>query len=213
MATSSPLTRSTRCKAPGAALLLAVRLAGWRRLLQIGLFANAMVLLGIYTAVAIQAKVFNAYQDYQLERRQHQAAAPRSEPLAEGELIGRLEIERLGVYAAVIEGTSDSVLRKALGHVGRTALPDDAGNMVIAGHRDTFFSTLGKVRRGDRIVLVTPGGRHEYVVEQTRITDPADVSALDEQTQPTLTLITCYPFHWIGPAPQRFIVQAVRPST
>jgi sortase A len=80
--------------------------------------------------------------------------------------------------------------------------------MAIAGHRDTFFGELGKARRGDRIVLVTPEARHEYVVDATRIAEPTDLSALDDGEHAMLTLITCYPFNWVGPAPKRFIVQA-----
>jgi sortase A len=189
-----------------------------KRVIEIGLFCAGGTLLALYAGARIESKVFNAYQDFRLEERRRQNQNNKdpavAKPLpAEGDVIGRLEIARLGIRAAVVEGISPSILRKAVGHVPQTALPDESGNLVIAGHRDTFFSELWDIRPGDRMVLATPEGDHEYVVERTRITEPEDMAALRDDGGAKLTLITCYPFRYIGPAPMRFIVQGRRRSS
>ena len=123
-------------------------------------------------------------------------------------LIGRIDIPRLGVSAIVRKGVDDRTLRRAVGHVPETALPGEAGNVALAGHRDTFFGPLRRVREGDRIRLRTPDGDFNYVVRESRIVEPTDLSVLAPTSGATLTLITCYPFNYVGPAPQRFIVRA-----
>lgn len=123
-------------------------------------------------------------------------------------LIGRIEIPRLGVSAIVREGVDNRTLGRAVGHVPETARPGDAGNVAFAGHRDTFFSPLKRVRVGDRIRVSTPDGDFSYVVSETRVVAPDDVSVLAPTTEPALTLITCFPFNMAGPAPDRFIVRA-----
>jgi sortase A len=128
--------------------------------------------------------------------------------LASGALIGRVEIPRVGVSAIVREGDGTATLRHAVGHIPRTALPGEVGNSGLAGHRDTFFRALKDVRSGDRITITTPRGTHHYTVRRTRVVDPEDVSVLDPTPAQTLTLVTCYPFYYIGSAPRRFIVQA-----
>jgi LPXTG-site transpeptidase (sortase) family protein len=128
--------------------------------------------------------------------------------LREMSLIGRLEIPRIHLSTVVAEGASARVLRKALGHVPGTALPGQYGNIAIAGHRDTFFRHLGKLRSGDTINLITPNGRFRYAVERTEIVGPDDVGILQSGGDSSLTLVTCYPFYFVGPAPKRFIVHA-----
>jgi sortase A len=100
------------------------------------------------------------------------------------------------------------VLRRAVGHIPETALPGEIGNAGLAGHRDTFFSGLRNVRRGDRIIVTTPGSIAHYEVRSTRIVEPTDVAVLAPTPTSTLTLVTCYPFNYLGAAPQRFIVHA-----
>ncbi len=108
-----------------------------------------------------------------------------------------------------MQGDSDKILRLAVGHMPQTALPGQSGNMVFAGHRDSFFRALRSVRKGDQIVVDTPSGSYDYEVESTSIVAPTDLSVLRSiNGRRELTLITCYPFSWIGSAPQRFIVQA-----
>jgi sortase A len=122
--------------------------------------------------------------------------------------IGRIEIPRLKLSAVTREGADARTLRRAVGHVPSTALPGEPGNAAFAGHRDTFFRKLRDVRKGDEIVFTTPEGRHRYVVSDVRVVQPSDVSVLEPTPSPVLTLVTCYPFNYIGSAPERFIVRA-----
>jgi sortase A len=129
-------------------------------------------------------------------------------PPAEGALIGRVEIPRLALSAVVLEGDSDRVLREAVGHIPGTALPGAAGNVAIAGHRDTFFRALRNIHRDDDIALETTAGTYHYRVDSTDIVGPKDIQVLKPSDQPSLTLITCYPFSYVGSAPERYIVHA-----
>jgi len=108
----------------------------------------------------------------------------------------------------VLEGDDDVILSEAAGHVPSTALPGGAGNVAIAGHRDTFFRALRNIRQEDVITLSTAGGTYQYRVESLDEVKPKDVQVLDASINPTLTLITCYPFNYIGAAPLRFVVKA-----
>jgi LPXTG-site transpeptidase (sortase) family protein len=125
-----------------------------------------------------------------------------------GAVLGRLEIPRLRVSVMVREGVDDATLRKALGHVPGTAIPGRTGNVAVSGHRDTFFRPLRFIRKDDVIRFVTEQGRFEYLVESTRVVTPKNVEVLNATAQPTMTLITCYPFYYLGHAPKRFIVRA-----
>jgi len=129
------------------------------------------------------------------------------------EPVSMIEIPRIGVSAAVVEGVAPADLRIAAGHVPGTALPSEIGNVGIAAHRDTFFRKLRYIRQGDTIILTTPSAYYKYAVESTAIVDPANVQELQNSAQSTLTLITCYPFYFVGPAPQRFIVRARQVGT
>jgi sortase A len=108
----------------------------------------------------------------------------------------------------VLEGVEEDTLALSVGHVPETALPGSDGNVALAAHRDTFFRGLEHIRVGDDILLTSIGSDRDYQVVATRVVAPTDVYVLNETGTPTLTLITCYPFHYIGPAPKRFIVQA-----
>lgn len=129
--------------------------------------------------------------------------------LAHGPL-ARLEIARLGVSGYVLEGFDADTLRRAIGHSPASARPGEPGNVVLAAHRDTFFSGLRDVRKGDVIDLQARGGRTlHYRVTNVFITDPTDVRVMNPTPgRNLLTLITCYPFQFVGSAPQRLIVQA-----
>ena len=130
-------------------------------------------------------------------------------PPVPGGLIGRIEIPRLGISAIVIEGTSARSLRRAVGHIAGMALPGQGGNVGISGHRDTFFRPLRNIRRNDIITLTTLLGEYRYRVVSTRIVQPDSVEELDPSRDEILTLVTCYPFYFVGPAPKRFIVRAL----
>ena len=122
--------------------------------------------------------------------------------------VGRLEIPRLNVSVIVMEGEDDATLARAVGHVPGTALPWEPGNTVMAGHRDTFFRPLKNLREGDQIRMTTPRGTFEYRVSSTKIVEPDDLSVLAPTSARSLTLVTCYPFVYVGRAPKRFIVHA-----
>ena len=133
---------------------------------------------------------------------------------ANGDLLGRLEIPRLNLAAIVREGVDDDTLRRAVGHVPSTALPGEAGNFSIAAHRDTLFRALKDIRKDDRVTFQSDNHTFTYQVFSTRIVKPTDISVLQPEPdqkhapQKTLTMITCYPFYFVGSAPERFIVKA-----
>ena len=131
----------------------------------------------------------------------------------DGALLGRLEIPRLGVAVMVVQGVKDGDLRRAAGHIPGTALPGEPGNVGIAAHRDTFFRPLRRIAPDDTITLDTLRGKYYYRVVSTKIVPPQDVGVLYPTGHDTLTLVTCYPFDYIGPAPKRFIVKAERIRT
>jgi sortase A len=125
-------------------------------------------------------------------------------------LIGWLEIPRLAVSAAVLEGDDDRTLEVAVGHLPDTALPWEDGNVALAGHRDTFFRPLEQVRVGDDVRLATRHGEFQYRVRRLAVVDPENVWVLNPSGHVGLTLITCYPFRYVGSAPKRYVVQAER---
>jgi sortase A len=124
--------------------------------------------------------------------------------------MGRLEIPRVHIAAMIAEGTSPRVLSRAVGHAVGTALPGQPGNITLAAHRDTFFRHLGDVRTGDIIELNEPGHEYRYQVRFTAVVGPKDTWVLEPTGKETLTLLTCYPFHFVGPAPGRFVIRARR---
>ena len=142
--------------------------------------------------------------------RTHNAESLETQPPAPSAVIGRLEIPRLRLSAMVQEGADTRTLRRAVGHIPGTALPGRAGNVGLAGHRDTFFRALRDIQLRDAIELETGRGTYRYVVESTRIVRPSDVQVLESSGGESLTLVTCYPFYYVGTAPKRFIVRAQR---
>jgi sortase A len=121
-----------------------------------------------------------------------------------------LRIPRIGVEAPLLEGTDDWTLNRGVGHIEDTAAPGAGGNVGIAGHRDGFFRALKDVNAGDLLDIETRAGVAHYRIERTWIVEPDDVSVLDPTAVPSVTLVTCYPFYFVGSAPQRFIVRAER---
>jgi sortase A len=135
--------------------------------------------------------------------------SPSTPPkLKEGDLVGRLEIPRLDLSVMVLEGVASRTLRLGAGHIPGTPFPGTGSNAGIAAHRDSFFRALSKIQQNDRIRFQTPQKTYEYRVVSTEIVEPTDVAVLDATSAETLTLVTCYPFYYIGPAPKRFIVKA-----
>jgi sortase A len=125
-----------------------------------------------------------------------------------GTWLARLEGPSVALTATVLEGTDDATLRRGAGHIEGTPFPGAAGNVGIAGHRDTIFRPVRDLKLGDRLLLTTADRVLEYRISETKIVKPADVYVLDPTGRPMLTLVTCFPFKFIGNAPQRFIVHA-----
>jgi sortase A len=165
------------------------------------LLTGAVLMLGYCGFVLVDAWIFQRRAAHALD--QPRAAAPEG-------LIGRIEIQRLGMSVAVAEGTDDPTLRRAVGHIVGTALPGQLGNIGIAAHRDTFFRPLRNIRRDDIIMLTTLGGEYRYRVVSTKVVNPTDLAVLNSDGNEILTLVTCYPFYFVGSAPHRFVVRAAR---
>lgn len=178
--------------------------------LERALFALAVVLLGWYVVQQVSTVYYQAVSSRELEiiRMATPVTTQARTALPIGSLVGRIDIPRLGVSAIVREGDDTSTLRRSVGHIPQTALPGEPGNSGLAGHRDSFFRGLKNARAGDRITVTTEDAVLRYVIRQTRVVEPDDVAVLNPTSGRTLTLVTCYPFSYIGAAPQRFIVQA-----
>lgn len=127
---------------------------------------------------------------------------------AKSAFVARLEVPRLDLNAMVVDGIDDSTLRRAVGRIPSSSLPGEPGDVALAGHRDTDFRSLQGIRRGDLVRLRTSQGPFEYRVESIRIVPPSRVDVLTPESHATLTLITCYPFRYVGAAPLRYVVRA-----
>lgn len=182
------------------------------RFLERLLLVVGLALVGYYVYVTVETHLYQAMENRELDAIL--SSAPPSAPLsrrpppAPGSMLGRIEIPRLEVSAVIRAGTDARTLQLAVGHIGGTALPGESGNIGLAGHRDTFFRRLRNIRADDEIRLVTPEGTFRFEVAETQIVSPKDTWVLNPTPQATLTLVTCYPFTYIGSAPDRFIVRA-----
>jgi sortase A len=169
-----------------------------------------------YTAFHVAARyVYQAYETRVFDREVAlRPAAPKDAPSPDAparSLFGKIEIPRLNISAIVKEGVDERTLGFAAGHIPHTALPGQPGNVGVAAHRDTLFRNLKDVRRDDRITLTTLDGEYIYRVVSFQVVQPTDISVLDPSPdEMTLTLVTCYPFYFVGHAPKRFIVRALQ---
>ena len=206
-----------------------------RRLARWFLLTLGIACLGIYAAVFLQRELYQAYESWQFDREPHADAANaslvpeqsgghtlpahrmgvparnagrQSVRLGENALIGRLSVQRLHLTAMVREGVDNRTLRLAVGHIPSTALPGQAGNVGVAGHRDTFFRGLKDLQTKDEILFSTASGDYRYIVDSLLIVEPDNVAVLATSAGNVLTLVTCYPFSYVGNAPKRFIVRA-----
>jgi len=150
----------------------------------------------------------HAYQAIELKKFKQAGLLSEPHILAEGDVIGEIQVPRLGLNAIVVQGDSSANLRRAVGHLSKSALPGEWGNVALAGHRDTFFRTLRDIRLGDEIKFKTRERSFEYLVESIEVVSPTDIRVLKSSTGHDLTLLTCFPFHYVGPAPNRFVVRA-----
>jgi sortase A len=181
-----------------------------------GLLLLGALLLGYWTFVIVGTEWFEARTMRRLETKRS-AHATQSGPRLAGRgraapmrhsVIGRIDVPALHVSAVLLEGTEARDLRLGAGHIEGTALPGELGNVGIAAHRDTFFRALQRAQPNQRITVTTPDGTYSYVVESMRIVNPQAISVLAPTLDPVLTLVTCYPFYYVGPAPNRFVLRA-----
>ncbi len=204
---------------------LVVRIEALKRIVkwaQRGLFACAVLFLGYFGFAVADAWIFQRRENADLDRllrnqravsegtpRPESSTSPKGAPAAVTDgLIGRLVIPRLLLSAVVVEGIDKSTLRRVVGHIPGTALPGQPGNVGLAGHRDTLFRPLKDLRIKDEIQFSTLNGDFRYVVESLVVVDPNNVGVLAPSSENMLTLVTCYPFFYIGAAPKRFVVRA-----
>jgi sortase A len=188
---------------------------------QRALFACAVLLLGYCAFSLSDAWVFQRRESRDLDRllrgwRAAGAVTSQPESAAKaGSLIGRIEIPRLLFSVVVVEGVEKTNLQRAVGHIPGTVLPGEAGNVGLAGHRDTFFRPLKDLRIKDEVQLSTLKGIFKYEVESLRVVEPDNIGVLAPSGENVLTLVTCYPFYFVGAAPKRWIVRAkqVSPQT
>jgi sortase A len=192
--------------------------------------------LGYCAYVLLEARVYQAYQSRRFQQAVNDAEIPvagvelpGTPAMAAGPLVppsaplkkitrvarpdfplGRIEIPRIGLAAMIMEGLDGGTLRRGVGHVPGTPLPGQPGNVALAGHRDTFFRPLRDIRNDDEITLTTLDGSYLYRVDLIGVVEPGDVGVLDNSSDAVLTLVTCYPLYYLGPAPRRFIVRAHR---
>ena len=165
--------------------------------------------LGMYAYETVEARRFQAEQTAAFERGAKAQASPNE--VRRGGLVGMLDVPRLQLSTPVIEGDDTRTLKRAVGHLPDTPMPWDAGNSAMAGHRDGLFRPLKDVKVGDEIRFRTTRDELRYRVTKTSIVMPDDLSVLEPQSDSaTLTLITCYPFFYVGNAPKRFVVHATR---
>ncbi len=190
----------------------------FRLRLQLALFGAGLLALscsaGLWLYAAVEQRWHSARFDRVLQASPSKPVGTPADSMLSvdtaGAPVGRLEIPALNLSVMVFEGDGDSILARGAGHIPETAWPGVPGNAGIAAHRDTFFRRLEKVRVGDEVVLTTLAGPYCYRVQSIRVVGPDDVQVLASTATETLTLVTCYPFHYIGSAPYRFVVRAQR---
>ncbi len=197
------------------------------RWLQNGFLIAGILLLALWTRAYVESRGFQSGESRKLDAALRKAESGVSgaatskaafigapalglvNPIARPQgTLGRIEIPRLGIKAIVAEGSDMKTLDRAVGHLTYTALPGSPGNCALAGHRDTFLRGLGGVRVDDVIRIVTLERTHTYEVEWTEVVKPNRVDVLDSTASRSLTLVTCYPFKFVGRAPLRFVVRA-----
>jgi sortase A len=180
---------------------------------------NVFLIIGLlalsYVGFALlDARLYQAEQARRFERALKETNLARAESpaiaVSEGSPLGRIEISAVGLTVMVLEGTDDGTLRRAVGHIRGTPLPGQRGNVALAGHRDTFFRGLRRIRVNDEITLTTLSGSYRYRVDSTKVVKPEETEVLEDYGDDILTLVTCYPFNFVGLAPSRFIVRAHR---
>lgn len=180
----------------------------------VGLFfatTNAFTMIKTYVLYKQTKDEFKESVNKETAKKLEQAK--RNEPLYKtypkfGEEMGSLTIPRIDAKIPIFHGTDEDELSKGIGHYAKSVLPGERDNSVLAGHRDTVFRQLGEVKIGDQLIVTTSAGTFTYEVHKIRIVDKDDRTVIIPKPRPTLTVSTCYPFRYIGPAPQRYVLVA-----
>lgn len=200
-----------------------------RRVARLIFLVMGIVGIGIYCEAWLYRTAYQAYENWRFDHETSDRPAPvptkrvalpavlpdpdrgvpKSPVSGTGWVVGRISIPRLNLSAIVEEGVDEATLSRAVGHIPGTALPGENGNIGIAGHRDTFFRKLKDLEPNDEIDFTTHTGRYRYTVDSLTVVEPSDTSVLESKGKKILTIVTCFPFHYIGAAPRRFIVHAV----
>jgi len=179
-----------------------------------------LLCLGYFGYTRADQTIYQSYANWTFNQQRVTHPSNPIPPPQEGSIIGRVDIGRLNLSAIVRQGVDEGTLKEAVGHVPSTALPGQPGNFAIAAHRDTLFRALKDIKLGDSITFESQNNQFQYQVVATKIVKPTDVSVLrpdgggliphteGSATPKLLTMITCYPFYYVGAAPERFIVQA-----
>ena len=202
---------------------IASRLSSTLYLAHLGLLAAGLALVGWPLAVYAESEYVQWSASREFQGGGGTAAKPPSETIVPnksfraksapkrtpGSALGKFSIDRLGISYVLLEGTAARTLDKSIGHVEGTSFPGETGNIGIAGHRNTHFRKLEWVRRGDVIRIHTKSEEYRYDVEWVGLYTPFDLEVLDPKHGPAITLVTCFPFEYVGSAPQRFIVRAL----
>jgi sortase A len=170
---------------------------------EVCLWVAGFVAVGYCASIEIKAWLAQTEGNHEIE-----AGISNTPRAATGSIVGRLEIPRLGTSVVVFEGTDAGTLDLGAGHWTGSPLPGEDGNVVMAAHRDTFFRSLRNIRNHDAVDVATTEGTRHYLVDSTQIVNSNDLAVLAPTAEPSLTLITCYPFEYFGHAPKRFIVRA-----
>ena len=176
------------------------------------LWGAAVTAIAVYATTVVERRASQAYLNSEFVQAAGLpppvAVSPANNTPITAQQLGRLEIPSINLSAMVIEGDDGRTLRRGIGHIPGTAFPGMPGNVGLSAHRDTFFRHLGQIRNGDSIWITTLKGRYRYVAESSRIIAPDENIVLHDIGHPTLTLVTCYPFYYVGPAPKRFVIHA-----
>jgi len=196
-----------------------VRRIAPRALVRYFFLVVAIVCLGLYSYESVERVLYQAYESREFDgtpdsgvavvaARLQRTPEPLSRRPSSNGLIGRLSVPRLHLSAMVREGIDPKTLKLAVGHIPLMALPGQTGNVGVAGHRDTFFRGLRNLKTGDEIQFSTLSGDFHYVVESLVVVEPDNAGALAPTSENVLTMVTCYPFNYVGASPKRFVARA-----
>lgn len=175
------------------------------------LIASGIALMALFLGLFVEREWYQQEYMDEMRRASESPVTPstgKTRRSGAGALVGAIVIPRLELSAAILDGVDATTLRRGVGHVPGTAYPGDKGNVVLAAHRDTFFRKLQMIRVGDKVRLVRGGKQAEYEVDDIEIVRPEQTEVMSPTSGKRLTLITCYPFQYVGNAPERYVVHA-----